>query len=63
MGGCVEQAFEQSSRSRVGVVTVFLYGIGVVLLPLPVVFESLARRKEVGSRDEDGGHVSDLQGH
>lgn len=61
IGGRVEQAFEQASGSRVGVVTVFLDSIGVVLLPLPVIFEGLARRKEVGSRDEDGGHVSDLQ--
>lgn len=60
MGGGVEESFEEPSGAWVGVLAVFLHSVGVVLLPLLVLFEGLAGRQEVGSSDEDGGHVTDL---
>jgi hypothetical protein len=56
----VEKTLEESSRSWVGVLAVFLDGICVVLLPLFVFFECFASREELGSSDEDGRHVADL---
>jgi hypothetical protein len=58
--GRIEAAFEQSPGAWVSIVAVDLDGGGFFLLPLAVLFDGLAGRQQVGSSNEDGGHVTNL---
>lgn len=42
VGRRIEKTLEQPASALVGIVAVFLDGVGVILLPLPVLFDGFA---------------------